>query len=92
MAKPMSIDFPVVLADEDLAHQFAGVAKSHGYQPRLYKDEEAEGWDVICVKEMILTYDTVIAMQDELNDLSMPLGGYSDGWGTAGNLNPWPKT
>lgn len=91
MDQPMSVDFPVVLPDEVSAQRFAELAKPHGYESRLYKDEEAEGWDIICVKEMILTYDAVIAVQDKMNVLSKPPGGYSDGWGTAGNVNTWPQ-
>ncbi len=85
MDQPMRVDFPVVLPDEATAQQFAEVARLHGYVPELYKDDEMENWDVICVKEIVLTYDAAVTAQDELNTLSKPFGGYSDGWGTLGN-------
>jgi hypothetical protein len=34
---------------------------------------------------MLLDYDSVIAAQAELDRVSGPFGGYSDGWGTFGN-------
>jgi hypothetical protein len=34
---------------------------------------------------MVPTYEVVVAAQKELDELSAPLGGHSDGWGTLGN-------
>jgi hypothetical protein len=35
---------------------------------------------------MLATYDGVIAVQRELAEISVELGGYPDGWGTFGNV------
>ena len=35
---------------------------------------------------VVATYEGVIAAQEELDELSAPVGGKSDGWGTFGNL------
>jgi hypothetical protein len=85
ISKPMDVDFPVVFADEVTARRFSEVAREHGYFPQLWKSAEDDQWDVICVKRMVLTYIAVLDVQRELDNLSEPFGGYSDGWGTFGN-------
>jgi regulator of RNase E activity RraB len=87
MERPMDVDFPVVFADQTIAERFAAIAQKYGYETKLWQHEEEDAgdWDVVCVRRMILTYDAVLAVQSELNELSGPLGGYSDGWGTFGN-------
>lgn len=87
MGRPMDVDFPVVFADQTIAERFAAIAQKQGFQTKLWQHEEEDDrdWDVVCVKRLVLTYDAVLAVQSELNELSAPLGGYSDGWGTFGN-------
>ena len=88
MTRPMDVDFPVVFADKSTAERFAAIAQKRGFETRLWQHEAEEDdtdWDVVCVKRMILTYELVLAVQSELNELSGPMGGYSDGWGTFGN-------
>src|SRR6188768_361078 len=44
-------------------------------------------WTCNCQRRMVATYDAIVAVQAELDALSEPHGGYSDGWGSFGNKN-----
>jgi len=48
-------------------------------------DAEDDAWDCYCTKAMLPTYDGVVEAQRQLDELSRPFGGRSDGWGTWGN-------
>jgi hypothetical protein len=37
-----------------------------------------------CSKNIMLDYNEIISIQEQLNEISRPFGGYSDGWGTFG--------
>ena len=85
MASPMVIEFPVVVSTEILAERFARIARERGFTANLWKHEDGADWDVVCSIGMVPTYADVVRTQQQLNDLSEPFGGYSDGWGTFGN-------
>ena len=44
-------------------------------------------WTCNCQRRKVATYDAIVAVQAELDALSEPHGGYSDGWGSFGNKN-----
>lgn len=88
MSKPMDIDFTVAVPSEAIGRQLAVVAERCGYRPRLDQDEEDGSWSVYCTRKMLASYQGIAAAQAELDELSRPLGGYSDGWGTFGNKEP----
>jgi hypothetical protein len=56
-----------------------------GYCTEVVHDEEDDPWDCYCTKTMLPTYDGVVGAERELDELSRPFGGHSDGWGTSGN-------
>ncbi len=85
MSKPMDIDFAVAVPDEPSARRVAQVVAGHGYAPKPAYDDEDDAWTVYCTKWMLATYEGVVAAQAELDGLSKPFGGFSDGWGTFGN-------
>jgi hypothetical protein len=85
MDSPMVIEFPVVISTATLADQFASTARERGFDAHLWKHHDDSDWDVICAVSMVPTYDGVVRIQQELNNLAKPFGGYSDGWGTFGN-------
>jgi hypothetical protein len=85
LSAPMEVDFPVVMPDEIAAQKFAAIVQARGYSPKIRKHDSDAGWDVTCVRLMLLTYDAIMGVQNELNQHARPLGGYSDGWGTFGN-------
>jgi hypothetical protein len=87
MSRPMSIDFCVAVTDESAGKAVAEVATARGYITKVIKDHDGTSWTCYCTKEMVATYNSVIATQAELDELSKPFGGYSDGWVTAGNID-----
>jgi hypothetical protein len=57
-----------------------------GTVPKSFYDDEDDAWDRHCAKLMVPTYEAVCGAQSELDELSRPVDGYTDGWGTEGNL------
>ena len=94
MSRPMDVDFQMAAADETAAKSVADSAAKLGYRTSICVDDGAEDdehltdpWTCECTKNMILTYDAVIAVQLELDAIARPIGAYSDGWGTFGNAD-----
>ena len=86
MTKPMEIDFAIAAPDEFAANAICKVADAKGYRSRIFYDDESETWSVYCTKSIVPTYQNVRWAQVELDELSQPFQGYSDGWGTFGNV------
>jgi Regulator of ribonuclease activity B len=85
MSLPMVIDFSVDVPDEYTARRVAEIVATHGFDPSIYEDHDSGSWNVYCSKSMLATYDGVVAVQAQLNELLSPHGGSCDGWGTFGN-------
>jgi regulator of RNase E activity RraB len=86
LSKPMLIDFQISVHTEAAANAIGGLARKLGYRVRTYQYPEIdEDWTCECSTRMLATYDGVLAVQRELAELSVELGGYPDGWGTFGN-------
>lgn len=85
MSLPMVIDFSVDVPDEHTARRVAEIVEAHGFDPSIYEDHDSGSWGVCCSKSMLATYDGVVAVQAQLNELLGPHGGNCDGWGTFGN-------
>jgi hypothetical protein len=86
MSKPMRIDFLVSAPDAKSADAIADLARTRDDSVSVEKDEESDRWSCSCTKEMFATYDSVVAAQRELDAMSRPFDGYSDGCGTLGNI------
>ena len=70
------------------------MASAHGFRTEVYFDddledveESSEPWTCECSKVMLLTYESIQAVQQELNQIAEPLSGYVDGWSTYGNAD-----
>jgi len=85
LSKPLSVDFAVDVPDGDTARTVATAVSPLGFQPDCYYDAESNSWSCYCTKTIIPTYDLVVAIQRQLDDVSRPFGGKSDGWGSFGN-------
>jgi hypothetical protein len=85
MSKPMVIDFAVDAPSQASAERIARLASERGYAASVEPDAEHGRWTCYCSKLMMATHEGVLGAQQELDELSAPLGGRSDGWGTSGN-------
>jgi hypothetical protein len=85
MSRPMIIDFSVEVPDERTARRVAEIVAAHGFDPSISEDDDSGSWSVYCSKSMLATYEGVVAVQVELNELLSPHGGICDGWGSFGN-------
>jgi hypothetical protein len=85
MSSPMVIDFSVAVADESTARRVAELVAERGFDPSICQDDGRDSWSVYCSKSMLATYEGVVSVQAELNELLATHGGICDGWGTFGN-------
>lgn len=86
LSKPMFVNFQVALPGEAAAKQLAAVAAKLGYRVNVYPSPECSlPWTCECSTRMVANYESVVAIQHELAQLSGGLGGHPDGWGTFGN-------
>lgn len=83
---PMTIDFMIACPDVSAAEKIDPIARDRGYSTKISVDEETDEVTCYCTKHMLLDYDALISAQSELNAIAEPFGGYSDGWGTFGNV------
>ena len=86
MSKPMSIDFHVAAPSKTDAELIAATVTKHDYEASISFDEETAAWTVWCSRDMIATHKNVVEAQSQLDELSKPFDGYSDGWGSFGNV------
>ena len=85
LSKPMEIDFAVAVPDEIAGHAVAERATPLGFRAKVYHHEPTDSWTCNCAKTITPTYEEIIAIQKQLDQLSAPFGGKSDGWGSFGN-------
>jgi hypothetical protein len=85
MSAPMVIDFSVDVSDERTARLAAEVVAAHGFDPSISEDDRSGTWSVHCSKSMLATYEGVVAVRLELNELLRSYGGICEGWGSFGN-------
>lgn len=85
MGRPMVVDFPVMVATEQIARELSVALQARGFSTSIYKHEKEPEWDVICAIEMMLTYPEVVRIQRELTQWAAPFNGYCNSWGTFGN-------
>ncbi|WP_324725959.1 ribonuclease E inhibitor RraB [Actomonas aquatica] len=83
--RPMKVDFHVAMPNEKNGRAFAEIVASRGYEPDLSFDQELQEWTCSCSRTMLLEYDALLKCQKELDEISAPFDGFSDGWGTFGN-------
>ncbi len=79
--KQQSVEFFVAVPDQATGEKLSQVLKGEGFNCFLEQDDETEEWACSCSKRMLLNYNDLIKMQNKLDNLSKPHGGYSDGWG-----------
>jgi len=85
MSRPMVIDFSVDAPGEKVAKRVAEIVALHQFDASVSFDDATSSWTVYCAKSMFATYDAVVSVQMQLNEILAPLGAKCDGWGTFGN-------
>lgn len=92
--RPMDVDIQIAAGNEEVAFQISTAATGLGYRTEIFLDEDiedlesaSEPWTCECSKVMVVSYESIIAAQDELNRIAKPLEGYVDGWATFGNAD-----
>lgn len=87
MAKPMLIHFQIRVPTRNQAETLEAELCRIGYRTNVSDSTEfGLDWTCECSTRTLATYDVVIAIQNELDVVSAPFGGFSDGWGTLGNV------
>ena len=85
MSKRMFVDFQVAVPSEASATALADVASKLGYRVAVYDSlgvydgrECSLPWTCECSTRMLVTYESVIAVQQELREISAEFGGHPD--------------
>jgi hypothetical protein len=79
--KPQAVEFFVAVPNRATGEKLSQILKGEGFNCFLEQDDETEEWACSCSKKMLLNYNEIVKIQTELNNISKPHGGYSDGWG-----------
>src|SRR5688572_5606480 len=64
--QPMSVDFFVAVPDEAGGRAVADAAERVGFRAHVERDGDTDAWTVYCAREMLVTYDAVVAAQRQL--------------------------
>lgn len=76
-----NVDFFVAVPDAESGKKILEALSNEGFGCELEQDDESREWTCFCYISMYLKYESIIEIQQKLNELSKPFGGYSDGWG-----------
>lgn len=91
----IEVEFTVAAPNEEAMASIEKAARNAGYDAEGYFDEGelevdeeiteeneefAPSWTVYVTKVVKLEYDQLVAIQKDLDQLSVPFGGKSDGW------------
>lgn len=76
-----TVEFIIDVPNENSGKQVLEELKTEGYRCEMDYDDEEEMWAVYCFIDMMLTYESIVEIQDKLRDLIHPLDGEIDGWG-----------
>jgi Regulator of ribonuclease activity B len=85
LTKPMEIDFFVAVFSEEKGNLVSSEAQALGFRTNVELDIETSEWTCYCTKTLIPEYSEVVRIEQQLDDLARPHGGYIDGFGSYGN-------
>ncbi len=83
-SKPHIVDFFIAVPNKQSGEKILVHVEKYGFDCSVEQDNETQDWTCYCSKKMMLVYDDFIKIQELLDQLSKPYGGYSDGWGVLG--------
>ena len=85
LTKPMEMDFFVAIPSENDGEKVALIVRSLGFTVSVEQDDETLRWTCYCTKSLIPEYSEVAAIEQQLDSIAKPFGGYADGFGSYGN-------
>lgn len=85
LARPLKMDFFVAVPHERAGRIIATRVADLGFDTSVEQDTETGDWTCYCTKVLVPTYDTVLAIESQLDSIARDIGGYADGFGTFGN-------
>ena len=86
LSQPMDIDFFVAVPSKVSGEKVALKVQSLGFQASVEQDEETREWTCYCTKRIVPDYHEIVSIENDLMSISKPFGGYSDGFGSYGNI------
>lgn len=86
LARPLCIDFFVSVPDARAGQVVATRAASFGFLAKVERDPESGAWTCYCTKTLIPTLSEVAAIERQLDGFAQDVGGYTDGFGSFGNV------
>jgi hypothetical protein len=81
LATPQDVEFAAWAPDRNVAHQAVLAVESAGYKADVFTSENGDRPSVYITKRMVMTFDSLTAEKDKIDQI---LGDYSmfcDGWG-----------
>lgn len=79
--KTQNVDFFVAVPDKKSGECVLKALSDNGFNCELEQDEETEAWTCYCFVKMLLIHEDIVNIQKQLDGLSKPYDGYTDGWG-----------
>lgn len=76
-----NVDFFVAVPNKNSGESLLITLKNNDFNCELVQDDETKEWTCYCFVRMLLNHQDIIDVQKQLDELSKPYGGYSDGWG-----------
>lgn len=88
MSVPLLMDFFVSVPDLATGQVVATRARDLGFTTEVVRDDDGDRWTCNCSKFILPNFETVWAIEQQLDALGHDVGAYSDGFGTLGNVVP----
>jgi len=85
LSKPLNIDFFIAVPSKLIGEEIAILVRNLGFNPSVEQDNETDDWTCYCTIKIVPDYNEIIRLEYELNNVSKPLGGFVDGFGSYGN-------
>jgi hypothetical protein len=82
----MEIDFFVAVPGEEAGEAIAKRARSLGFATSVEQSAKTGEWTCYCTKTIVPSYENVVAIERQLDSVARARGGYSDGFGSYGNV------
>lgn len=79
--QPQNVDFFVTVPDKKSGESVLKALTDNGFICELEQDEDTEEYTCFCFVKMLLNHKDIVNIQKQLDELSNPYDGSTDGWG-----------